>query len=346
MKLLTFESFLQERRKSEKLGVHQGLKEDEFGHRVALDFFKGRDLDDYAVTMTHIPKVGVNPQSHYDTPLGIYFYPAKYYYQIIAIDQSRLPFQHDAKYINILKINSSKRLNINTISGIDVAKNIGKLRDFYPEHDSFIETDWKTADLDANLPDIEGGKFWYVLYRLSKRIARTKSSKGKSSVIWNSILRKLGYDVVIDTGAGIIHENEETQGFFVKADSSVVTMVKRIENISDVELTQKNINRIFHDPKVSDSEKVQLFYDKIADSPVKFFSNIFRLVSLKHLSNDILKFLIHNASGQDVDSIFINKKHEFPEEIQLLGVTKRANVIRYIENPSEQVQLAAVKNEP
>ena len=33
------------------------------------------NLPQYAFTMTQLNKVGVNPKSEYNTPLGVYFYP-------------------------------------------------------------------------------------------------------------------------------------------------------------------------------------------------------------------------------------------------------------------------------
>ena len=37
------------------------------------------DIQYYGVTLTQLPKLGVNPQSKYNTPLAICFYPADYY---------------------------------------------------------------------------------------------------------------------------------------------------------------------------------------------------------------------------------------------------------------------------
>ena len=49
------------------------------GHPAAVKFLQGKDLNRYGVSMTSIPKLGINPGSNYNTPVGIYFYPAEFY---------------------------------------------------------------------------------------------------------------------------------------------------------------------------------------------------------------------------------------------------------------------------
>ena len=50
---------------------------------------KGDMVDDTGVlnlfvSLTAIPKLGINPRSHYYTPLGIYAYPAEYVFQKVG----------------------------------------------------------------------------------------------------------------------------------------------------------------------------------------------------------------------------------------------------------------------
>ena len=53
--------------------------------------------DNLVVTFTAIDKVGINPKSDHDTPIGIYFYPIKY-----VIDKKmEVPFMGDQPYINV-----------------------------------------------------------------------------------------------------------------------------------------------------------------------------------------------------------------------------------------------------
>lgn len=67
-------------------------------------------------SMTALNKLGVNPKSQYNTPLGIYCYPltAKYKEHLL---KGTLPFAGNQPYVQLFKIKSDARiLNINTYS--------------------------------------------------------------------------------------------------------------------------------------------------------------------------------------------------------------------------------------
>ena len=77
------------------------------GHAGAVQFLQGlgKDITDYGVSMTTLPKLGINPGSKYNTPVGIYFYPADYYLRRKAgSGKGKLDFQDDAQYIQIFEI--------------------------------------------------------------------------------------------------------------------------------------------------------------------------------------------------------------------------------------------------
>jgi hypothetical protein len=74
--------------------------------------------------MTDLPKVGVNPGSTYNTPLGIYFYPADYY----VVVRGRVPFQADANYINILQLTTNKILYLNQMDTTSMTAALDKLK--------------------------------------------------------------------------------------------------------------------------------------------------------------------------------------------------------------------------
>lgn len=61
----------------------------------------GTDITNWGVSMTTQPKLGINPQSKYQTPIGIYFYPARYFLK--HADQG-LPFMDDASNIQLFRI--------------------------------------------------------------------------------------------------------------------------------------------------------------------------------------------------------------------------------------------------
>jgi len=209
---MLFRDFLQE--------VTTAQKIKEFGHESAVEFLESDsvdDIDNYAVTMTKIPKVGVNPRPEHNTPIGVYFYPARYYLNIKTYGEE-LPYMENAAYINIIKFNGgyeNKILDISALSKSQFDSSMDSLKKYYSKTDvdSLIEESKKKSSVKT-----PGGRLWYVTMKLSE---------GSSSK-WNAILRKLGFGVVIDNGFGIMHQNEPTQGFLLTGTAAKV--IKRIDN--------------------------------------------------------------------------------------------------------------------
>ena len=118
--------------RSERVGIAK-TKELEFGHTAGKAYIqslkeKGEDLGRYGITMTKLPKVGINPGSRYNTPIGVYFYPARYY-----LKRSELPFEHDANYINVIKFkDGAKILDLGVIEEEDLDTLVSKLSKIYP----------------------------------------------------------------------------------------------------------------------------------------------------------------------------------------------------------------------
>ena len=218
--MLNFKDFneqqLAEKRRSERVGIAK-TKELEFGHTAGKAYIqslkeKGEDLGRYGITMTKLPKVGINPGSRYNTPIGVYFYPARYY-----LKRSELPFEHDANYINVIKFkDGAKILDLGVIEEEDLDTLVSKLSKIYPPEKV---QQYYTESLTEAQVLTPAGAFWYITFKLSDNNSKT----------WNKIFRQLGYDIVIDTtGEGIIYETETTQGFLVDPTKAVV--VKRFDN--------------------------------------------------------------------------------------------------------------------
>lgn len=55
------------------------------------------------VSFTKLDKLGVNPLSEYDTPIGIYAYPAQYVDEVVGKynPMNKLPFAGDSPYVNL-----------------------------------------------------------------------------------------------------------------------------------------------------------------------------------------------------------------------------------------------------
>lgn len=115
-----------------------------------------------------------------------------------------------------------------------------------------------------------GGQLWFILRELSKKLSNSKkSARGTSTnkipdddddiwmeawstddpvepeptkpesiadtetIIWNKLLRLIGYSAVIDSGSGIIHLNEPTQGVVV--DPSKMKQIATVNNKSQID---------------------------------------------------------------------------------------------------------------
>jgi hypothetical protein len=238
--MLTFKQFLEdksiikEKRKDSEKNIAAApriaISKGETGHKLALELLLKIPKDElnlYGVTMTEIPKVGINPSSQYDTPNAIYFYPADYYIEI-KNNGKKLDFADDAPYINVIKfeVDPSRILHLSKYTLNDLKSDVVLLRKYYSNvNPAFDDHDWlKEASKRAKV-DIPAGLLWYITMKMSKEDPRSNPNPNK----WNYILRKvLNYPCVIDDeGEGIIHEMEPTQGLVL--DTTKIKLVGRFD---------------------------------------------------------------------------------------------------------------------
>lgn len=198
--MITFKEFIVEKRRNStqniQLSTEDQLKKlnSEYGDRLFIRY-------------TNTPKLGANPLSTFDTPLGIYAYPLSY----IIKNNFKVPWAGQSRYIVVFVVNSNIKLwnfddNVNKYVNpvIDAMINVFKER-------------------------VRGGTFkdnkelWYYMYAQAKRMLWTgdtnpmayiNANPGKVGVLVRKVLRTAGFDGVVDNGHGIIHENEPTQAIF------------------------------------------------------------------------------------------------------------------------------------
>jgi hypothetical protein len=227
------------------------------GHKEAVMYLKGMgctesDDNGYGVSMTHLPKLGINPSSKYNTPLGIYFYPASYYL-VMKIMGNELDFLEDAPYIQILKFKSDNVLDIGELDVTGYKEYIKTLVENINGVATLLGISEKTviqriveyrgeAQEHAKI-DSYGGYLWYILFNLSRTADKTNnrnsSQVSRSPVVWNSIFRLMGVDIITDR-EGIIHENELYQGVAINPRS--IQLVNTIRNINPrINHPKKNI---------------------------------------------------------------------------------------------------------
>lgn len=254
---MRLQELLEKRRNPEKNITRQG-------HPGAVDYLaslgKAR-WGNMGVSMTNVAKLGINPGSKYDTPIGVYFYPATYYMETKLAGQ-QLDFQDSASYIQIFEIKG----NILDTVEMDMSQydeSVQKLLSLVPQLSKTYSI--SGDDLYSRLSSIitnskanakvktPAGRFWNVVYNLSTLLGDPSGRKKKpwshpadddeddaytvqptkriaaekSTLIWNKLMRMLGYSAVIDEDA-IVHENEPIQG--VVFDPSKIVHLATIEN--------------------------------------------------------------------------------------------------------------------
>jgi hypothetical protein len=172
------------------------------------------DPENWAVSMTSEPKLGINPQVGIseDTPKGIYFYPLDY---AVGMIQSRkpLPWGDNLPYIQLFQYNRSGEMTKET--SVDPARLKQALLQYCPE---------EVIDQAFDEPEYDGTPYWFIYDCLS----RLGKSDETNIVRWNKVLRDLGFTSVFDDGAGWIAHNEPTQG--VVLDPRIIKQLKTISN--------------------------------------------------------------------------------------------------------------------
>lgn len=203
------------------------------------DKIPGSDYKNLFVSFTMVPKLGINPQSKYNTPIGIYSYPADYVYNRAGDRESmsELPFAGDAPYVNIFKSTG----NILTISSMKIDNTLmgyyeelrrvmspfekGEMRGGYMHYEEFVDKFASESDKEAKV-DTPGGHFWYVTMKCADVISKRRGIA--KPIAWNWIFRQLGIDGVLDEGEDIIHENEPVQAVFFSKEN--IEVLDRVEN--------------------------------------------------------------------------------------------------------------------
>ena len=90
--------------------------------------------NDVYMSFTQINKIGINPQSRYSTPLGIYCYPVNPYLPKIKNDASSIgsvvPFAGDSKFVNFIRNkNNFRKLSVDT-SRVEVEEYIRLVEEY------------------------------------------------------------------------------------------------------------------------------------------------------------------------------------------------------------------------
>ncbi len=195
------------------------------------------------ITFHEVNKVGINPSTPYDTPIGIYTYPLTRGL-VRQIKEGTVPFASDARYISILE--PKPETNIMSITNEPGLNEFVKLFsqetvDRFNLQGGALEKDVMSIDkavqeMGEPLPSYPRWRAIFAgaaeLYNMKARRKNnfaklwkiTWHASNKDPSTWNAMLRYLGYDAAYDSNSGIIHPKEKQQAvFFSRSAIDIVT---------------------------------------------------------------------------------------------------------------------------
>lgn len=284
------------------------------------------------VSFTRIEKLGINPKSKYNTPIGIYCYPSEYVLEQTGHDDERpmsdLPFAGSSPYGNVFNVRGNI-IRIDTLSSVDYSTYLSKLEEICSRKFSHVETIKDAvkrfsneSHTSAKFPDLDGGRLWYVIKCLAELISMHVEIN--SSNIWSNLFRLIGVDGVVDMGSGIIHTSEPTQAVIFNLQSIINNI--RVENkYSSFDKNKTNekqdiINQITSTTMLSSKLSYYIYrhphlfkYVKDQDARTKMLQQHSSL--LLYLSNitkeDFLTSLVSSHLAMFKAMSYINRKNKY-----------------------------------
>ena len=195
--------------------------------------------EDYYISFTKIDKIGINPKSHYETPLGIYTYPLSAIWSKYDVDKKMsvgkaVPFAGQQPYIWLIKPKENSNLvDMGKYTEQDFKNDKEKLlKHIQNNKEEYALTDMSVNSINDMFDSWSNSatrstpicKMWNITRKLSM------GRNGKKTTQWNVLLRKvLGYSGFVDrTSLGYIHESEPVQAVFLSR--SAFTVVKQVLN--------------------------------------------------------------------------------------------------------------------
>lgn len=223
LRRLVRESIVQEMARWKKEGVPR---------RQALGSIEEFTGPNSYVHYSDLNKLGINPQSSFDTPIGLYGYPlTPAYVQKLRAGRGA-DFARDRKYAHVFRPRESDTvLDLRRYDAARYSEDVEELRRRMkggvwnlPGKRAVFDDVVTRAEADA-LVRTPAGMLWNLTRLLADKDPRR----------WTVILsKKLAYTGVRDDGAGIIHENEPAQAVFFdpRTIEHVTTFVNSIDTFS------------------------------------------------------------------------------------------------------------------
>ena len=172
----------------EEMELDEKTRADKEGVSLDTNFQKLEKLaegsDDMRPTaflhFSDINKLGINPQSHYNTPLGIYAYPNTAYIRNL-FRRGKLPFAQNRKYIVTFKVKPDQNIIYNDgKKGIPTEQYYNYLDEMAT--DEFLKKNEKAAglyDLVEDIKDIKYGNGRNFFQQILRKARATLEEKGR-----------------------------------------------------------------------------------------------------------------------------------------------------------------------
>ncbi len=217
-------------------------------------------------------KMGINPRSSFNTPLGIYTYPIDYLLNYIngrSKGDVTAPYTGEGQwqYLYVLRRTTDRYADSKT----DVSQHLEELRDMVRDtlDDDMARVLIEQAEKTAKKP---GDPQW-VFWNTARMFADMMPQNGRAMVKWNVLMRRLGLDCFIDeTGKGIIHDSEPTQAVFFTVNALRVVDVLSREKEANIDYYK--IGALFREGKMNLSgftpTRLAKLFDKIKATPEEF----------------------------------------------------------------------------
>lgn len=167
------------------------------------DFLK-KQPDDVVVHFSNWFRVGFNKKPHHSDPIGVYTFPKNYVFTP-EFKNNHAFFSMNNAFI--LKPKGGRILNLSTVSLPEVHQ-ITKKMGLGVEVDDITTGHHSLRRGQAGKP---GHSLWDAMER-----AMTNLGKSAKNVQWNKYFALAGFDVLVDDGDSIIHNNEPYQVVFLR----------------------------------------------------------------------------------------------------------------------------------
>jgi len=221
--MITFKNFLRlEARKNSNVNVKKSINDNLYDYYIKSPELHGKK--NAFVSFTELEKLGINPQSEYNTPLGIYAYPIEYVLNKIGknASMSDMEFQGDAPYANAFNAKGNI-IDVKRVNRSDYKNYLTKIKEYWKKSFTNLTQEYMDSYLHgySENGEYEGFLLWKITRDIAKRIGQ-KTGKDPS-LVWNNLFISIGIDGVVDYGNGRIHPNEPTQAVFfhIKAVKNV-----------------------------------------------------------------------------------------------------------------------------